>query len=181
MRKLYGCLIDSSISYDAFASNPVQVINERVSFDSNFKESYLYSVKFSQKKTYLDAEDVKFLHESGVLIGSHTTDHFTLNNCTDKELLLQIEKNKEFLEDLIKTEIEHFAIPFGKKEHYNKEVVEKIRATGHKFAYSTNPIPFKQSEITDGKFLFPRIGLANNDPEEIMFYINRTFLKKYEL
>ncbi len=181
LRQLYSCLNELAASYDNFASDPVRTINECVDFDSRFKKKYLHSMKNFVKRTYLNPEDVASLYEKGVLIGSHTSDHFRLNHCADEELLLQIEDNKVFLDELLETETKHFAIPFGKKEHYSEVVIEKLRAAGHDFIYSTNPIPFGLEEIANDRFLFPRIGLANNSPEEIMFYINRTFLKKYDL
>ncbi len=63
----------------------------------------------------------------------------------------------------------------------NKETIAKIYASEHKFVYSTNAIPFETMEITNINFLFPRIGVLNQTPEELMFFVNRTFLKKYDL
>lgn len=181
LQTLYGCLTDSSISYKDFVSNPVGIINEYVNFDKTFRGNYLYPKRKTEKRTYLDAEAVKYLHDEGVLVGSHTADHYRLTNCTEGELSSQINENKVFLEDLLKTEIQHFAIPFGKKEHYNKQSIEKIFAHGHKFIYSTNIVPFKTEQTTKTGFLFPRIVLNNHSPEELMFYVNRTFLRTYDL
>lgn len=181
LQKLFNRLNDSSVSYEQFAADPIRAVGERVTFDEDFREIYLYPAKEKEKKTYLDTEDVKHLHDEGVLIGSHTTDHYRLNKCTEDELFAQINDNKQFLDELLKTKIEHFAFPFGKKEDYNEQVIEKSFALGQKFVYSTNPTFFKTEEITNTDFLFPRIGLLNNKPEEIMFYINRTFLKKINL
>jgi len=181
LQKLFAYLPDSTVSYENFVSNPIYSIYENAKFNENFRETYLYRQKGKKKKTYLDAEDVKCLHNEGVLIGSHSTDHYRLSNCTQTELTTQINENRDFLTNLLKAKIEHFAIPFGKKEHYDKKAIEKIFAAEHKFIYSTNVIPFKAREITENNFLFPRIGILNERPEEIMFYVNRTFLKKYDL
>lgn len=181
LQKLFGYLADSPVSYEDFVSNPIRLIYENAKFDDNFKETYLYSQEGKEKKTYLDTEDVKYLHNGGVLIGSHSSDHYRLNKCTEAELSTQIDENKDFLNDLLNAKVEHFAIPFGKKEHYNEKVIEKIFAAEHKFVYSTNIVPFKAKEITKTEFLFPRIGILNESPKEIMFAVNRTFLKTYEL
>jgi peptidoglycan/xylan/chitin deacetylase (PgdA/CDA1 family) len=181
LQKLFNCLTNKSISFEDFVSNPIWAINEYVNFDANFREIYLHSAEGKEKKTYLDAQDITYLHDDGVLIGSHSTDHYRMDRCTEAELCTQIGENRDFLKDLLKTEVTHFTIPFGKKEHYNKKIIEKIYADGHKFVYSTSLIPFKTVEITKTNFLFPRIGVLNQKPEEIMFHINRTFLKKYNL
>ncbi len=181
LKKLFAYLPLSTVSYEDFALDPIRFIYESAKFDVDFREIYLHPQKRPEKKTYLDAEGVKHLHSQGVLIGSHSTDHYRLSNCTEAELFEQINENKDFLSGLLKTKIEHFAIPFGKKEHYDKNVTEKIFAAENKFIYSTNVNPFRAREITEPNFLFPRIGILNERPEEIMFYINRTFLKKYDL
>ena len=181
LQKLFSCLTNKSISFEEFVSNPIWAINEYVNFDANFREIYLHIAEGKEKKTHLDAQDIIHLHNDGVLIGSHSTDHYRMNRCTEAELSTQIVENRDFLKDLLKTEIEHFAIPFGKREDYSKEIIVKIYASGHKFIYSTNVIPFETMEITKINFLFPRIGVLNHTPEELMFFVNRTFLKKYDL
>jgi peptidoglycan/xylan/chitin deacetylase (PgdA/CDA1 family) len=181
LQKLFSCLTNKSVSFEDFVSNPIWAINEYVNFDANFREIYLHIAEGKEKKTHLDAQDIIHLHIDGVLIGSHSTDHYRMNRCTEAELSTQIVENRDFLKDLLKTEIEHFAIPFGKREDYSKEIIVKIYASGHKFIYSTNVIPFETMEITKINFLFPRIGVLNHTPEELMFFVNRTFLKKYNL
>jgi len=181
LQKLFSCLTNKSISFEEFVSNPIWAINEYVNFDANFREIYLHIAEGKEKKTHLDAQDIIHLHNDGVLIGSHSTDHYRMNRCTEAELSTQIVENRDFLKDLLKTEIEHFAIPFGKREDYSKEIIVKIYASGHKFIYSTNVIPFETMEITKINFLFPRIGVLNHTPEELMFFVNRTFVKKYNL
>lgn len=181
LQKLFSCLTNKSISFEDFAANPIWAINEYANFDENFREIYLHSAEGKEKRTYLDAEEIKQLHNDGILIGSHSTDHFRLDRCTKAELIRQIGGNRDFLKDLLNTEIEHFAIPFGKREHYNKEIIVKIYASGYKFVYSTNVIPFAKMEITKLNFLFPRIVVLNQTPEDLMFFVNRTFLKKYDI
>ena len=180
-QRLFKWLNDSSISYPEFAAAAFETLHERAIFDDRFRQIYLYPAKESERKIYLDAEEVKSLHDEGILIGSHSTDHYPLNKCTEMELSAQINGNKDFLEDLLTTKIKHFAIPFGRKEDYGKNVIEKLFAVGHKFVHSTNIIPFKSKETALPGFLFPRLVILNNSLEEIMFYINRTFLRKYDL
>lgn len=181
LKKLFAYLKHSSISFEEFSSNPIAVFNEFEGFDENFRKTYMYQAKRSGKRTYLDGDAVKYLYSQGVLIGSHSTDHYLLNKCTEETLYSQINENREFLEKLLMTRIDHFAIPFGKKEHYDEKVIETIFEFGHKFVYSTNPVPFKTEDIKKTHFLFPRFGLLNDSPEQIMFYLNRTVLKRISI
>jgi len=181
LQKLFKSLTNKSVSYQEFMSNPIWAVNEHITYDKNFRESYLHAAAEKEKRVYLNTEEVRQLYNDGILIGSHSTDHYRMDKCTEAELLTQIVENINFLKDLLKTELEHFSIPFGKKEHYDKNVIEKIFASGHKFIYSTNIVSFEAGKMAKPDFLFPRIGILNQTPEEIMFHINRTFLKKYDL
>ena len=180
LQKLYKCLTNKAISYQEFMSSPIPAVNEYIIYDKNFRETYLHPDGAKEKRVYLNTEEVRQLHNDGILIGSHSTDHYRMGNCTDTELSTQIVENLEFLKDLLKTEIEHFSLPFGKKEHYDRKVIEQLFANGHKFIYSTNIVSFEADKINKPDFLFPRLGILNQTPEELMFNINRTFVKKYD-
>jgi len=179
-QKLFESLTNKSVSYQEFMSNPIAAVNEHIIYDNNFRETYLHAAAGKEKRVYLNTDEVRQLCNDGILIGSHSTDHYRMDKCTQAELSRQIVENIDFLKDLLDTEIEHFSIPFGKKEHYDKNVIEKISASGHKFIYSTNIVSFEADKLKKTGFLFPRLGILNQTPEEIMFQINRTFVKKYD-
>ena len=180
LQKIFNSLTNKSVSYEEFMTNPIKAVNEHIIYDKNFRETYLHDAAGKEKRVYLNTEEVRQLCNDGILIGSHSTDHYRMGNCTETELSTQIVENVDFLKDLLDTEIEHFSIPFGKKEHYDKNVIEKIFASGHKFIYSTNIVSFEADKIAKPNFLFPRLGILNQTPEELMFNINRTFIKKYD-
>jgi peptidoglycan/xylan/chitin deacetylase (PgdA/CDA1 family) len=181
LRRIYQNALTELISYKDFVANPVCTISRQMRFDDSFKQVYLDSKLEKGKKVYLSAEDVKYLHREGVLIGSHTTDEYLLNRCSEAVFIKQVCENKLFLSKLLGASIDHFAIPFGKKQHYNSDVIKKIFAIGHKYIYTTGIVPFKTDELLKSNFLIPRFGMLNGQPEDIMCNINRTFLKKYNL
>ena len=149
----------------------------QIGIPSNF-ESPLTAV--SDEKIFMDENDLLTLHAEGILIGSHTVDHYDLTKCKSDQVSRQIEDNNNFLENLLNKPVDHFAIPFGKKEHYNVSVINKIRDY-HGYIYTTNIIPFQGADLIKSRFLIPRIGISIQPLHEIMFYINRTFLKNYDL
>jgi peptidoglycan/xylan/chitin deacetylase (PgdA/CDA1 family) len=133
---------------------------------------------YNKEQIYLNAEDVKLLHSKGVIIGSHAATHANLHFCDETSLKAEITGNKLFLEEILQSSVKHFAIPFGKKEHYTSSALVTAREAGHEFIYSSNPSSFSISAKTR---LIPRIGLTENSTMEIMFYINRQFLKNLDL
>lgn len=181
LRRIYERIPHLNVTYDEFVKDSVRIVNKHLCFDSKFRETYLYLDKKPNKRTYLDSEAIKYLYKEGVLIGSHSTDHYRLNKCTENELKIQLLENRVFLSNLLEAEIEHFAIPFGMKEYYNSEIVESIFDVGYKFVYSTNPMPFKKEDLKNSKILYPRFGVSNIEPKHLMFLINRAFIKNYSL
>ena len=92
----------------------------------------------------------------------------------------QITENAFYIEELIKEKTTHFAIPFGKREHYNQKVIQEIQRAGHKYIYSTNPARFKREDIIKGEFVIPRIGVTEENSRELLFSLNRAFFSKLE-
>lgn len=133
-------------------------------------------------RVYLDRNEVKYLAENNVTIGSHTTNHQTLSKCDEKNLEKEVLKNKKYLENLVDSEVAHLAIPYGKREHYNQTALDYCRKVGHRFIYSTNPVYFKGAWTVNGNVKpIPRIGLTNQTAAELCFLINRPMVKRIDI
>ncbi len=169
------------ISHTEIGSNEdlVSAIYTRGKFDDNFRAEY--KIPRNAKKIFMDFADIAILQEEGVLIGSHSYDHFVLNFCDDETRRIQIEENNELLQKIAKQRIRHFAIPFGKKEHFDDITIAAIKQAGHKYIYTSNPNKFTVEDLRNPNFLFPRIGISNSTPNELLFIINRALFKKYDL
>lgn len=136
----------------------------------------------SEQKIFLDEDDVKFLSEQGVIIGSHTATHLSLANCDDESLRREVDGNKFYLEQLLGLPVRHLALPFGKREHYDDKVLDHCFQAGHDYVYSSNPSYFDPSStLNHQKRLIPRIGLTNQTPDEIVFLINRPLIKRVDI
>lgn len=159
--------------------DPISAIYSRGKFNQYFRENY--KLEQTVKKIYMDSSDVSVLQQEGVLIGSHSYDHFALAFCDNETARIQIEDNHILLEQLTHQTIRHFAIPFGKKKHYNKNTIAAIKESGHTYIYSANPNKFNKSDLDSSDFFFPRIGITDQTPKEILFMINRTLFRKYDL
>jgi peptidoglycan/xylan/chitin deacetylase (PgdA/CDA1 family) len=138
---------------------------------TNNKSDFLIEV-------YLNKSDVLALSEKGVDIQSHSCNHYNMQLCTTEQMKQELIENKTFIEELTQKEVKHFAIPFGKKEHYNNRLIDIARSTGHDYIYSSNPIGFFNANKLE---LIPRIGLTEESVEEIIFMLNRQQYLKIDI
>ena len=131
-----------------------------------------------QTKVFLDEGDIKDLASKGVAIGNHSFSHKVLANCDEATLRQEVLDNKRYIESLTGTAVRHLALPFGKREHYNEEVLNFCYSVGHDYVYTTNPSYF---DLTRKLQLIPRVAILNESPEELLFAINRPLIKKIDI
>lgn len=123
---------------------------------------------------FLGEQDVTEIARAGVIVGSHTASHPVLSACTDAELRLEIEGNREFLEGLTGKPVHHLALPYGKRRHYSERVIQSCRNAGHRWVYSTNPALLPPEDSPS--IALPRISLLNQSLAEIRFILNRALI-----
>lgn len=133
-------------------------------------------------KVFLDEEDVGYLSSAGVTVGSHTSSHRSLADLDEEGLREEIADNKAYLESLVGKSVTHFALPFGKRQHYDRRVVEYCSGAGHEYVYSTNPTFFDPASLPrDGCTLIPRVEVAHEPTEMIFFMLNRPLFRRIDL
>ena len=131
---------------------------------------------------YLGPGEVCALARAGVQIGNHSTRHRPLAGCTDGELDDEVAGNKAYLEDLLGVAVRHFAIPYGKKQHYDTRALQRCFAAGHSHVYSTNPALFDASSVSGfARRPVPRIPLLNQSTSELLFLLNRPLFRRLDL
>lgn len=134
------------------------------------------------ERLFLNVEEMKEMKEYGVVFGNHTHTHYNLNNSSSELLEKEIKICDAFLRDNHLLTQSLFAIPFGKKEHYNAETLNLLKRLGYQ-SFSTNPYFVKTKEIKNDSFSkpIPRIGITNQSINELIFYFNRTILQKIDI
>ena len=135
---------------------------------NDYKSSY-------RKRVYLNKEELLHLKKEGVSIQNHTLSHPVLSKINEEQFSYEINENKNYIEEKLNCKVDHFAIPFGKREHFSSKVLNAI-FKNHKYSYTTNP-----NKIRKENALFPRIVLTNETCTILKFYINRAIIKKIYL
>jgi peptidoglycan/xylan/chitin deacetylase (PgdA/CDA1 family) len=177
--KFYDLYIDKDkISFDQFYRNPFQGLNF-IDFDLLSEQEYTMS---SNERTFCEIHELNEMLTSGLLtLGSHTKNHYALSKCNNQVLSSEINENAAFLENKFNAELLYFAIPFGKKDHYDKRMIDSCIKAGHKYVFTTNPIPFSGKHLNSDCVILPRISILSESPGELRFLINRSIFKKIDL
>lgn len=103
----------------------------------------------------LTVEQVKKASDSGyVTIGCHTHTHPILLNCSDEQVISELEDSKNRLESWVNKEVSYFAYPNG---DYSVREINALRRLNYKLAFCMDPRPLTPDSIKD-KYLLPRYG-----------------------
>jgi peptidoglycan/xylan/chitin deacetylase (PgdA/CDA1 family) len=89
----------------------------------------------------LASEELLEMHNYGVEIGSHSVNHKSLITLDKNEIYYEVQKSKEYLENIIFSEVISFSYPYG---DVNETVKDIVRYSGYKFgaATITGPLNF---------------------------------------
>jgi peptidoglycan/xylan/chitin deacetylase (PgdA/CDA1 family) len=174
LSKVYENCLPFDLRKEDFLANPLQYIS-RFIFHEKAAEA-LRITDATLPKTYLNIEELKTLKNEGVSIGNHTQHHFVLSECSPALQMEEIRGNAHFLKEAIGDVNPFFAIPFGKKEHFNSNTISISTDSGHTHHLNTNVNSYKK-----GDTLVPRLVLTNESINDVIFYMNRTLFKTYDL
>lgn len=129
-------------------------------------------------RIFLDQDDLLELHRRGAALEDHGWSHTVLCRSDERTLVEEITATRPLIKDITVRPSRHFAVPFGKKEHYSAGVVDRLRATGAGTIHSSNPDRLRN--WTPGA-LVPRIIVQDESVPQLGFLINRTLVRHIDL
>jgi peptidoglycan/xylan/chitin deacetylase (PgdA/CDA1 family) len=145
--------------------------------DSLFNGPHHQLTRGGRDRVFLSRDDVLALLEAGVAIGSHSTSHRNLAQCSAAELEPEVAANKQYLETLTGLSMPDFALPYGKPKHYNRAVIDACRAAGHERVYSSSHLVFRRTNAGVPPVIVPRVAVTNETPRELTALLNRAHLR----
>lgn len=83
---------------------------------------------------YLTWEEMKWMQEVNMTIGSHTASHIALSIASDDSVRIQLNTSKKILEEKLGIPILHLAYPFGKFKKSDEHIAQE---TGYATAVNT--------------------------------------------
>jgi peptidoglycan/xylan/chitin deacetylase (PgdA/CDA1 family) len=82
----------------------------------------------------LNADELREIQESGMEIGSHTVNHVRLPDTDDTRMMLELNRSKSALEDLLGSPVNSFAYPYGA---WDTRCAEAVKQAGYAAACTT--------------------------------------------
>lgn len=103
---------------------------------------------------YMTWDDLRTLVKEGMLIGSHGLEHVAWTECTNDQLLAELQQSRETLEKQLNTPILCAAAPFGA---INPRVFRAVKKAGYKKLYTSST---RSSFL--GSSLIPRYSIQSH-------------------
>ncbi|MDM4018838.1 polysaccharide deacetylase family protein [Roseiconus lacunae] len=109
--------------------------------------SYVIAGKIGVDPNYMNVDQIREMHASGMTIGSHTMSHPWLTLVDSRQVRLELLDSKHLLEDYLGVSIDHFCLPGG---HYNERIIDVALEVGYRSIASCEIGPLREE---DGKLL----------------------------
>ena len=109
------------------------------------------------KRRMLSGSELRALQAGGMDIGSHTVSHAKLGATSFEQMKDETLISKKSLEDILGTEVNHFAYPYGS---VNKLARQAVMEAGYRAACSTLS---GKNDKCDDPFLMRRIDIRGDD------------------
>lgn len=119
-------------------------------------------------------DEVSYLFENGVEVGSHAHDHILLHNKqTEDEILKQLSLSKEIITNKLGY-CKYLAYPNGRKKDVSVNSIQTAQELGYSISFSTW---MKNVEYSDSRMFIPRY-IAPNNYEQYQYVVSNWLLNK---
>ena len=98
------------------------------------------------KSFYIKRKNIEKMLDSGMVLGSHTENHYYLSNIPHEIVKTEIESGKEFLKQFTDKKI--FAYPYGGPGSYNNKIVNYVKRN-YDFSFVFNPKDITKKNLVD--------------------------------
>lgn len=136
--------------------------------NKDYQESFFKRIKLDTKLP-MNWQQIRNLNSQGHTIGSHTLDHYNLASLNDEEALNQCLLDKKNIISKLGINVDHFAWPYGGKEHITAELVDKLN---HHFKYIYSGFNYKNYFSFDNKVINRRHLEPNWSKKHISYFLN---------
>jgi len=103
------------------------------------------------KKKMMNIDEITKWIKSGMEIGSHSSTHIRLSDCSNEQLSHEILNSKNKLEELFKVKVNHFCYPFG---DYSTKVIDFLKSSEF---ISATTVERGRAKTNSNLFELPRV------------------------
>ncbi len=109
------------------------------------------------REFYMTPQQIRALHDAGMIIGSHTRSHPVMSHLDRVEQEKEIRGSFEFLENLLgPLEPRTFCYPYGGFHSFTKETEDLLKESGCLFSYNVEPRDINEEDILSRPQALPR-------------------------
>lgn len=84
-------------------------------------------------------DQIRTMIQKGMEIGSHSQSHGSLSKLSAPDLEREIEGSKRIIEERTETPCDYFSFPYGNKNDFSLELVQKVEEGGYKASFLNIP------------------------------------------
>lgn len=115
-----------------------------------------FKVKVSLQDFYMNKDEIKYLSNLGMIIGSHAVNHNVLSRLSYSEQYKELKNSKECLEDVLGKKCDYFCYPYGWKNSYNKETITILKKLNYKNSFCVEDRDCSKKEFILNPYQIPR-------------------------
>ena len=114
---------------------------------------------------YLTTDELKKLHEGGMIIGCHTVSHPVMSKLCDDDQLTEISHSFNYLEEILHgLSVKTFCYPFGGDESFSERTEEILKSNDFVFSFSV-----ENRDINKDDLMFRPQSLPRYDCNQFAF------------
>lgn len=160
---------DNEISRDRIAKDIIEIMKtipepDKMKIIGSFPDLMNVSVSNDLfNGMFLSWGHVQEMSANGIEMGAHTASHPILTRISPEDVRLEIIKSKMKIEEVTNKPVLSFAYPNGQKADFNSTVINAVRDSGLRAAYTLLPGPTRFSTVKKYPYQIRRIFLSFKD------------------
>lgn len=106
---------------------------------------------------YVDHTEIKALHDAGMIVGSHTVNHFVMSKLSPGEQVIEIRDSMKYLESICQDiPYRSFCYPYGGAHTFTPETELILADNDYKMAFSIEHKDIHAADVFNRPFALPR-------------------------
>tara|TARA_A100001015_G_C15003126_1_gene719450 strand:+ start:795 stop:1670 length:876 start_codon:yes stop_codon:yes gene_type:complete len=115
-----------------------------------------FDIKVKAKDFYMSSEEIKYISDMGMIIGSHSVNHDLLSRLDNKEQNKELKDSKKLIEDITKKKCNFFCFPYGGIDSYNNHSLQILNELGYRYSFTVSSKSFSKDDLIKYPYEIPR-------------------------
>ena len=122
---------------------------------------FFITTAFVGMPNYMTWEQIRYLSDCGMVIGSHSVNHSDMKSMTKSERITEFETSCSIIEAQISKKVKMFSFPYGR---FNSSIANEAFEAGYEYCFTSIPGVLNKNDK-----IIPRISLNGKTSKEEIF------------